>query len=246
MATASRTSGTTLNNQICTECVTGVNDCLAGRRQAQAHPDPPPAFSRILPRVEQEVGPDLRTKGGVVGLDNLPGCPSPLVAVGSGVVEKVLAPGWLRRRALAARASAHAARGAIRSAGGYLDDAIAMAVAERHPGEVRAYEQGKVMLALLTGSEGFVSGASGGDDTDLARAQEAFVAAMFGDTAQARSLLSDLHGRSNRDLDALRAWPKLLQASLLVRAGRWDRVPATAPTHASIRLHHEDPGLHSS
>jgi tetratricopeptide (TPR) repeat protein len=156
-------------------------------------------------------------------------------SIAAGIADDVLSPAWVREEAMVVRASAHAGRGAVAAASRYLSAASAIAADEGRPDRLRRNELSRLALAFAA------PGASSGSrpavqhdvDAPLAMAHRAFEEAVLGDTAVTGEILGRLR-EFPREQRPQGSWMKLLEASLLARAGRWAEVPAA--------LHRANPG----
>jgi tetratricopeptide (TPR) repeat protein len=156
-------------------------------------------------------------------------------SIAAEVADDVLSPAWVREEAMAVRASVAVARGAVAAAGRYLSAASTIAAKEGRAERLRRNELSLLALALAA------PGASSGSrlavqhdvEAPLAMAHRAFEEAVLGDTAVTVEILGRLREFASEQRPQ-GAWPKLLEASLLARAGRWAEVPGA--------LHRANPG----
>lgn len=151
------------------------------------------------------------------------------------VTDDVLSPASLVEAALAVKASARAARGAVAAAYRYLHAAAAIAGEEGRSDLLRRNELSRLVLAFAA------PGVSSGSrpvvrhdfEAPLAMAHRAAEEAVLGDTTVAREIYRRLLALPPEQRPR-GAWSKLLEASLLARADRWAEVP--------VRLHRANPG----
>jgi serine/threonine-protein kinase len=140
-------------------------------------------------------------------------------------------PGWLRVQATATSASSKAVRGAVSAA----DSIFAKATAGATPDAKRWYYRDRLLLAAASGRSMPPLPNELASDTSIAgRATAALGSAIANDTARARAALSRVNAASAEDLRRLGNGPRLIDAWIDTRAGRWasatDKIAPVAAT----------------